>query len=217
MRNLLFFSSFVFVFLIPTIATSQIVDDSFNTHAELSKSIAMPKTSETFAFQQYGNTPVDLYYKKPNIKIPLYVHSGRELDLPISLSYDASGVKVEQATSNVGLSWNLNVGGRISRIVNGLPDDYIVNSQNGLGTSVAYYTIWNDDVNNWVQSYAAEHDIFLLPATETYYINASRTNPSGQSGQFTVYQMIYQIQMGLQKDLIKSFNQSEAPIRSWYR
>ena len=54
----------------------------------------------------------------------MYTHQGRELNLPINLSYDASGVRVNQRSTLTGLGWNLQVGGRISRQVNGLPDDF---------------------------------------------------------------------------------------------
>ena len=92
---------------------------------ELARMLKIPNTPEAQAFANYGNTSVSLYTGVPNISIPIYTISGRELDLPISLTYNASGVKVGQLASQVGLGWNLNVGGRISRIINGLVDDYI--------------------------------------------------------------------------------------------
>ena len=46
------------------------------------------------------------------------------MDLPISLDYHASGVKVDQHPSWVGLNWNLNAGGAITREVRDLPDEF---------------------------------------------------------------------------------------------
>ena len=103
---------------------AQVEDDSFDPAAESTRLVSVPNSPESQAFQKYGNTPVDLYTGKPSVEVPIYIFKGRELDLPISLSYDGSAIKVEQKATNVGLGWNLNVGGRISRIVNGLPDDF---------------------------------------------------------------------------------------------
>ncbi|MBN4057920.1 hypothetical protein JYT34_00585 [Olleya sp. AH-315-K02] len=93
-----------------------------NYDKELERMVSVPNTPEALAFGKYGNTSVSMYSGTPNISIPIYTILGRELNLPINLSYDATGVKVSQLASNVGLNWNLNVGGRISRTVNGLVD-----------------------------------------------------------------------------------------------
>jgi YD repeat-containing protein len=50
------------------------------------------------------------------------VNSG-SLSLPVSLSYHASGVRVNEYASWVGLGWSLNAGGVITRVMRGRPDD----------------------------------------------------------------------------------------------
>ena len=127
--------------------------DHFNYEAELAKMVSIPNSPEAEAFAQYGNTSVSLYTGTPNIGVPIYTYSGRELDLPISLSYDASGIKVEQLASQVGLGWNLNAGGRISRVVNGYPDTYISASGN-------YISMWNDTVRDNMLAYLDESTFF---------------------------------------------------------
>ncbi len=128
--------SILLLFFIFNIGFSQ----NLNYQKELERSIKIPNTPEAQAFEKYGNTSVSLYSGAPNISIPIYTISGRELNLPISLNYDATGVKVEQLASNSGLNWNLNAGGRINRTINGLVDDYIYVSNN------PYYSVYNDDI-----------------------------------------------------------------------
>ena len=96
---------------------------NYNSAAEVNSKIKLPKSPEADAFEKYGNTPVNLYTGTPDISIPLHTIKGREFDVPLTLTYDASGIKVSQIATNVGLGWNLNLGGRISRIANGTPDD----------------------------------------------------------------------------------------------
>ncbi|AUP80096.1 hypothetical protein [Flavivirga eckloniae] len=71
---------------------------------------------------QYADTPVGHYTGVPNISIPLYSIESGGYHLPISLSYHASGIKVSQEASWVGLGWSLNAGGVISRQIRGLDD-----------------------------------------------------------------------------------------------
>ncbi len=87
--------------------------------------VKIPNSPEAQAFAKYGKTPVNLYTGSPDISLPIHTLQGRELSLSISLSYDASGLKVEQIATSAGLGWNLNVGGMVTRNVRGLPDDYL--------------------------------------------------------------------------------------------
>ncbi|GHV33599.1 hypothetical protein FACS1894177_09880 [Bacteroidia bacterium] len=71
---------------------------------------------------KYGMIPVSHYTGVPNISIPLYTIECGSLKLPISLSYHAGGIRVEQIASWVGLGWSLNAGGIISASVMGKSD-----------------------------------------------------------------------------------------------
>ncbi|MEO0570801.1 MAG: hypothetical protein AAF039_03780 [Bacteroidota bacterium] len=92
---------------------------------EMNKMVNIPNSPEAEAFAKYGDFDVSMHTGTPDIAVPIYMIKGREMDINLSLSYDASGIKVEQLASWVGLGWNLNAGGRITRQANGLPDDYI--------------------------------------------------------------------------------------------
>lgn len=72
---------------------------------------------------RYLDFPVNNTNGSPNITIPLYEIKTRELSLPISLSYDATGIKVNQEAGNVGLAWSLNAGGIINRTIRGMEDN----------------------------------------------------------------------------------------------
>lgn len=66
---------------------------------------------------RYADVPVSLYTGKPQISFPLYTLKCGSLELPISLSYYASGVKVEDYPTWAGIGWALNAGGVITRVV----------------------------------------------------------------------------------------------------
>ncbi len=83
-----------------------------------------PPSPNMQAFQKYGNIPVSPYTGIPNISIPLYDVKFRDITVPISLSYHASGIKVSEEASQVGLGWVINTGGSISRNIIGDDDFY---------------------------------------------------------------------------------------------
>lgn len=72
---------------------------------------------------KFGDVPVSLYSGVPGISIPLFTAKGRTLDLPITLSYHASGVRVEDIGGWVGMGWSLEAGGVITRTVRGTVDE----------------------------------------------------------------------------------------------
>jgi hypothetical protein len=72
---------------------------------------------------KYGDIPVSYHTGIPNIGIPIYTVQSRTLKLPISLSYHAGGLKVQENASWVGTNWSLLAGGCITRTVVGAPDD----------------------------------------------------------------------------------------------
>lgn len=72
---------------------------------------------------KYGQLPVDISSGVPNISIPLYEIIEGDIRIPISLSYHAAGIKVEEQASWVGLGWSLQSSGTLSREVRGQEDD----------------------------------------------------------------------------------------------
>jgi YD repeat-containing protein len=84
----------------------------------------VPPSPNAAAFQKYGDIPVSAYTGVPSINIPLYQVSIGDISVPISISYHASGIKVSEESSRVGLGWVLNAGGVISRNIRGADDFY---------------------------------------------------------------------------------------------
>ncbi len=78
-----------------------------------------PPTPEVAALGKYIETPVNLYTGLPQVSVPLYTVGQKRFSVPISLSYHASGIKVEEVASRAGIGWVLNAGGMITRQVRG--------------------------------------------------------------------------------------------------
>ncbi len=103
--------------------------------------VPKPQTPETAQLGKYVSLPVGLNTGTPQISIPIYTIEYGGIQVPITLSYDAGGIKVEDLASSVGLKWSLNFGGSVSRIVRGTYDEgnhYSV-TQNGMIQTGGYY------------------------------------------------------------------------------
>lgn len=83
----------------------------------------LPPSPTAAALGKYGDIPVSLNTGTPNITIPIHTLEGKGINVPISLSYHASGVKVDEVSSWVGLGWSLNAGGVVTRTIRGLADE----------------------------------------------------------------------------------------------
>lgn len=95
------------------------------TNQDPSKSfvnINMPKTPESAGFEKYGYAQVNEFTGTTSLSIPIYTLKSRFLEVPITLDYQARGVKVNQEASWVGLGFDLNAGGRITVETRGAVD-----------------------------------------------------------------------------------------------
>jgi len=100
---------------------------SYSQTLSSSSALSFPSANNSFL----GKTPasavvgVDYYTGTAQVNIPVCNLSSRELSIPVSLSYvDGRGVRVSEYASQVGLGWQLNAGGSISRVVRGFPDEF---------------------------------------------------------------------------------------------
>lgn len=98
------------------------------------------KSPEATAFVNSNFLQLDEFTGKADITIPLYSINLDGLEIPITLTYDTGGVKVNTTSSNVGLNWSLNAGGLISTEVQGISDmgNQSVSSTEYSSTGAAY-------------------------------------------------------------------------------
>ncbi|MDM1072412.1 hypothetical protein HX001_07910 [Empedobacter brevis] len=70
----------------------------------LNYNLAPPEVTN---FNKINFTEINLSVGKPLISIPLFTIKEGNIEYPITLSYDAGGIKVSQTASSVGLGWNI--------------------------------------------------------------------------------------------------------------
>ena len=104
----------------------------------------IPSSPNAASLGKYGDIPVSYYTGVPSINIPIFEMKSKVTTVPISLSYHASGVRMNEIPGWAGTGWSLNSGGVISRSVIGRPDD------------LETYGYFNNDllptpneINNW--------------------------------------------------------------------
>lgn len=86
--------------------------------------IQMPESPTSGSLGKIDELTVNTATGVPSINIPLYTFEMDGVSVPISISYNASGIKVGDLATSVGLNWSLEAGGQISRTVRGKADDF---------------------------------------------------------------------------------------------
>jgi hypothetical protein len=110
----------------------------------------IPPSPNAASLGKFGEVPVSNYTGVPQINIPLYEASSGDISIPISLSYHAGGIRVEEIASWVGLGWSLNGGGVITRTIRGVADDF--------GTGTGNYKDNIDFLKNTANSTSARYE-----------------------------------------------------------
>jgi YD repeat-containing protein len=100
----------------------------------------VPPSPDAAALGKYGNTPIGMFTGIPEIRIPLYTIKTKKLELPIAMSYHASGFNINELAPWTGLGWTLSAGGVISRSAVGLGDDngggFLYNNSNQFASEI---------------------------------------------------------------------------------
>jgi hypothetical protein len=124
----------------------------------------------TAAFLKYSDRPVSKYTGIPSVSIPIYTIQDGSFSLPIDLSYHGGGIKVEEDASWVGLGWNLNYGGQISRVVRGGEEDFSTTGNGFYKTSVPFKdpAALNAETITWPAAAMAPAFVAINGTTEQY-------------------------------------------------
>ena len=157
---------FVFVF---HLAVSSIVFGQDITQTDKS---VVPPSPTAYELGKYGYFPVSIYTGTATYSVPLYELKGKNLSLPISITYYSNGIKVDQVASNVGMGWSLNAGGVITRIIRGVNDDSDVNFPIPLPDDITTLPVWGQSEYVW-NHIDSEPDLYAY-------------NFAGRSGKFVI-------------------------------
>lgn len=130
----------------------------------------VPPSPEATAFSKYVEMPVSLYTGVPQIAVPLWKLSDKDLEASVGLSYHAAGNKVEDIAPRTGLGWTLQAGGTVSRVVRGQADEYPNYGFLGVTTRFTYTTLHSGTSQQRYERYKefaegcddAEPDIFYF-------------------------------------------------------
>ncbi|MGE8553346.1 MAG: hypothetical protein ACN6OB_05330 [Chryseobacterium jejuense] len=82
----------------------------------------VPTTPEMSGLVKRVDIPINYSSGAINYSLNIYTLKVKELEIPITLNYISTGFKPSENSSNIGLGWDLEVGGKISHKVNGLDD-----------------------------------------------------------------------------------------------
>lgn len=150
---------------------------------------------EVVAFQKVNFVPVSNYTGRANISIPIFTITSGNISVPISLSYNSGGVKVNDIPSSVGSNWSLNAGGVISKVVRGMEDfhsrhshDFTFDFGHYCGDVGFLYQKYHTPSDDWWGDNDTNPDLFIVsaPGLSTKYTHnsnsASGTTSNGSTG-----------------------------------
>ena len=81
--------------------------------------VASPQAA---SISKVGEIPIDLSTGRMNYNIPIFEIKEGEFTMPINLSYNYSGLLLDETPGYGGVGWTFNIGGSILHSINGLDD-----------------------------------------------------------------------------------------------
>ncbi|MFT3980776.1 MAG: DUF5977 domain-containing protein [Ferruginibacter sp.] len=83
----------------------------------------LPPAPNAASIIKYGEAQINKNTGAPSVNVPLFTIKGSRLATNVSISYSSTGLKVDEIASRVGMGWNINAGGVVTRVVRGQPDE----------------------------------------------------------------------------------------------
>lgn len=174
----------IFIAMISCVSGNAADDGTFRAPRSGGDIVSLPSV-EAAALCRHTEHSVNHSTGQASITMPLYTLNCGDMSLPVSICYTTGGVKVDDEDGPVGVSWDLQCGGTVSRRIVGRPDgaDGAVNIPSGTPTleyltALDHYTADSDyDRYNYrAGSYSGtfiikEGNIVQLPETDVRIIN----------------------------------------------
>lgn len=117
-----FYLLLIFLFIFTSIK-SQLPGSSITLNDQPTDFNVIPKNPQATELGRFQNQGINGATGTPIINILIYTIEEDGVSIPISLNYNATGIKTTDLSSEVGLKWTLHAGGSVSRMIKGLPDD----------------------------------------------------------------------------------------------
>jgi hypothetical protein len=164
LRSVLFLLLFLIVVFLGTAQTPE---------TKFKPTDIIPPTPNAMKMTEYQSQRPNMYTGTANVSIPLYTIDFDGWKLPLSISYNATGIRANEEASEVGLGWALNATGVISRTVRD-SDDLL----KGLNNSERKGYVYNDSAVNYNFGYNWQTQ--PAPPPGSYYFWLGTTHPDTQ-------------------------------------
>jgi hypothetical protein len=184
--------AFTVLFLIPNLFCSFLfmeLDKQYSIQAQSNifypriQSVISPSPQAT-AITKYGDYPVNYNTGLVDMRIPIYNVKSGSLNMPIDISFHASGRMANENNGILGMRWVLNAGGVVTRTVHGYPDEW---------EKLTPYTVNPNQIPEYDQLRRSCPDNFIpkqndgpIYQTDSEFDIFSYVLPSGKSGKFVL-------------------------------
>lgn len=137
----------------------------------------VPPTPNAMKMTEFHAQKPNMYTGTANVSIPLHTIDFDGMELPLSISYNATGIRTNEEASEVGLGWALSATGLISRTIKGGDDLF---QGDNLGNHKGY--VYNDEVVNYNLGY--DWKVNASPPASSYYHRLASQKSDTQSDIF---------------------------------
>ncbi|PTT76852.1 hypothetical protein, partial [Chryseobacterium sp. HMWF001] len=105
------------------IINSHFIYGQYTATPQRNTNILPPVSANAYQLSKVADIPMDLYRGKANVSLPIYSIGLGSVNIPINISYNTGGIKLNEQAGTTGLGWSLNIPGNIFKSVKGLEDD----------------------------------------------------------------------------------------------